>query len=231
MYDLFKRYGKTLKYIDWKNILKIIWGVISKRELIITGFKSGEVIEKIVNEACKKKNVENIRDIKKELLIPTIDTSSGKVFVFNSCNLDYETKIEKFIPRAAIGKVVRASCSFPVIFSPCQYEGTELLDGGIKENIPYNELKVIGCDKILSINFENVTQKKCCNNIIEIAERSFELINEELKRHETERIDFLHTIKLEEVSLLEIEKMDEIYKEGYKQTKEKMSLIKEYFQN
>lgn len=47
MYDLFKRYGKTLKYIDWKNILKIIWGVISKRELIITGFKSGEVIEKM----------------------------------------------------------------------------------------------------------------------------------------------------------------------------------------
>lgn len=231
MYDLFKKYGKNLKYIDWKNIFKIIWGVITKRKLIITGLKSGEVIEKIINQTCYKRNITNIKDIKKQLLISTVDAFSGKVFVFNSCNLDYETRDEKYISNAPIGKIVRASCSYPVVFSACEYEGTELLDGGIKENIPWSELKVIGCNKILSISFENINKKKCCNNIIETAERSFELMCEELNKHETNRIDFLHKIRLKNVSLLEIKKMDEIYKEGYKQTKEKINLIKEYLMN
>lgn len=228
MYDLFKKYGKNLKYIDWKNIFKIIWGLITKRQLIITGFKSGEIIEKIISNAVCQKDIFDINQIKTNLLIPTVDCYSGKVFVFNSCNLDYETKTEKYIPKGNIGKIIRASCSYPVIFSPCEYEGTELLDGGIKENIPWKELKKVSCDKILSIGFENINKKKCCNNIINTAERAFDLICDELNRYELEEIDFLHTIKLKNVSLLEIEKMDEIYKEGYKQTKEKIEEIREY---
>lgn len=228
IYILFKKYGKKLKYIDWKNVFKIIWGVIAKRQLIITGFKSGEIIEKTVNKVCDDKNISNISQIKMDLLIPAVDSFSGKIFVFNSCNLDYDTKNEKYISSGDIGKIVRSSCSYPVMFSPCNYEGTELLDGGIKENIPWNELKEINCEKIFSIGFENIYKKKCCENIIETAERSFELMCEELNRHELNRIDFLHKIKLKNVSLLEIEKMDKIYEEGYKQTKEKMKYIKEY---
>lgn len=230
MYDLFKKYGKSLKYIDWKNILKIIWGLITKRQLIITGFKTGEIIENIVGSACNNKNITHIEQIEKELLIPSVDSFSGKVFVFNSCDLDYETKNEKYIPEGNIGKIVRASCSYPVVFSPCGYEGTELLDGGIKENIPWEELKIIGCEKILSIGFENINKKKCCNNIIETAERSFELMCEELNRHELDEIDFFHKIRLENISLLDIEKMDEIYKEGYRQTKRNMKRIKTYLE-
>lgn len=55
MYDLFKKYGNNIKDIDWKNILKIIYGVLVKRKLIVTGLNSGEVIENIVNQACNKK--------------------------------------------------------------------------------------------------------------------------------------------------------------------------------
>lgn len=227
MYELFKIYGKNLKYVDWKNIFKIIWGLITKRQLIITGIKSGEVIEEIVNKTCHVKNIFDIRENRKPLLIPTVDCFSGKVFIFNSCGLDYETKTEKYISKGNIGKIVRASCSYPVVFSPCRYEGTELLDGGIKENIPWRELKKIGAKKVLSINFKNIQKNKCCKNIIETAERSFELMYDELSRYELENIDFLHTINLKNVSLLDIDKMDEIYKEGYKQTKEKMKLIKE----
>ena len=127
-----------------------------------------------------------------------------------------------------IGIAVRASCSYPVVFSPCKYQNKEFLDGGIKENLPWKELKNIGCSKILSINFENKNKKKCCNNVINIAERSFELMCDELNKYELDKIDFLHTIILNNVSLLDMEKMDGIYEEGYKQTKRKMQEIKRY---
>ena len=152
----------------------------------------------------------------------------GKVYIFNSCKINSENREEKYVSSMPIGIVVRASCSYPFVFSPCEYSGKEFLDGGIKENLPWKELKRIGCDKILSINFYNSHKKKCCDNVIEIAERSFELMCDELNKYELENIEFLHTIKLNNVSLLEMEKMDEVYEEGYKQTKNRMKQIKEY---
>lgn len=228
MYELFKKYAKDFTNIDWKNILKIVYGVVFKRKLTVNGLNSGETIEKTVNKACNLKNIYNISDIKKEILIPAIDSESGKVYVFNSCRLNHETNEEKFITEVQIGLAVRASCSYPVLFSPCKYKSRELLDGGIKENIPWKELKLIGCDKVLSIDFENLNKKRCCDNLIDIASRSLELQNEELRRHEINQIDFLHTIKISNVSLLEVEKMGEIYEQGYKQTKKNINQIKKF---
>lgn len=231
IYYLFKKYIKKIKYIDGSNMLKIIYGVIVKRKLIIDGLNSGKIIESIMNEVCNQKKIYNINDLSKELLIPAVDSSSGKVYIFNSCKLNKEDTEEKYIPNISIGKAVRASCSYPVVFSPCTYEDKKLLDGGLKENIPWRELKNIGCNKIISIGFKNKNRKKCCENVVNIAERSFELILEELHRHEINRIDFLHTIELKNVSLLQTEKMEEIYEEGYKQTKRKMKEIIEYIHN
>jgi len=94
MYKLFKKYAKSINYIDYKNILKIILGVIFKRKLIINGLNSGEKIEKYVNEETFDINISNL---KKELLIPAVDTKTGKVFIFNSCKIDIENVEEKYI--------------------------------------------------------------------------------------------------------------------------------------
>ena len=99
-----------------------------------------------------------------------------------------------------------------------------------KENVPWVELKAVNCDKILSIDFISDSTNKCCGGLIDIFGRSLELINEELTRHELNNIDFLHSIKLEKVSLLDITKIQELFEEGYKQTKEKMWKIKEYLE-
>ena len=204
--------------------------MISKRQLIIRGLKSGEVIEKIVNKVCNEKGYYNINDIEKELLIPAVDSKTGKLFIFNSCGIDKENEYEKYISSESIGNAVRASSSFPGMFVPCEYLDTELLDGGIKENVPWVELKAVNCDKILSIDFISDSTNKCCGGLIDIFGRSLELINEELTRHELNNIDFLHSIKLEKVSLLDITKIQELFEEGYKQTKEKMWKIKEYLE-
>lgn len=259
IYKFFEKYAKSITYVDLKNIFKIIVGLIFRQRLIIDGLNSGIKIEKLINTSCKCKKINNISDIKKELMIPAVDAKTGKVFIFNSCNLDYENNLEKYISKINIGRAVRASCTYPLIFSPCPYfdtntgkkykndcsnlrckiqrilnisdERSNLLDGGIKENIPYKELEKINCDKIISINFRTNKIAKCCNNAIDIGFRAFELINEELTRHELEDIDFLHTIHLEDVSLLDSSKMKSLYDEGYIQTKNNINKIKSYINN
>ncbi len=55
IYILFKKYCKKIKYIDFKHLTKIIWGLLITRKLTIDGLNSGEIIEQIVNEAARGK--------------------------------------------------------------------------------------------------------------------------------------------------------------------------------
>ena len=45
-------------------------------------------------------------------------------------------------------RAVRASCSYPGVFSPCPYQNTELIDGGIRENVPWRETKEVGAEAV-----------------------------------------------------------------------------------
>ena len=218
---LFKKYSKKIKYIDKKNIFKLIYGIIFKGKIIIDGLNSGEIIEKIVTEEANKINIKKIDDIKMPLLIPSIDISNGEIFCFCSKNIRnkfsdniiYDNNIE-------IGKAVRASCSYPAVFSPCKYKNIELIDGGIRENIPWKGLKEIGAEKVISVIFQNELEKNCCYNIIDVVNNSLDILSHELLNYEIKGADYL--IKTKNISLLDMKKIDELYEIGYKTAKEKI---------
>lgn len=229
IYLLFKKYSKKIKYIDGKNIFKLIYGIIIKRKIIINGLNSGEIIEEIINEAAKEKKVEKIGDIKIPTIIPSVDVHTGKIYFFVSQYRDNRNRFSDEIvynSNINIGKAVRASCSYPLIFSPCKFNGTELVDGGVRENIPWKGLKEIGADKVISVVFNKETDGKCCKNIIEVVANSLDILNHELYNYEITGADYLLKIKTKNVSLLDMEKIDELYKLGYEITKKNILNIK-----
>ena len=106
--------------MEWKNILKLIVGLIFKRQIVIDGLNSGKSIEKIVEKACLEKDIYNIKDVTKNLIISSVDLDDGTVYLFFSIpkketRQNYSNKI-KYIYDAPIAKAVRASCSFPRSF-------------------------------------------------------------------------------------------------------------------
>lgn len=227
IYSLFKKYGKKIKYVDIKNVFKGIYGLLIKRKIIIKGLNSGKIIEDIINEARRKKGIKNIKEIKMPLLIPTVNLKNGSVHIFSSREVRHKIHDDViYINDANIGKVVRASCSFPVVFEPCYYMNRYFIDGGIRENIPWKETKKMGAEKVISIIFENELKSNCCNNLIDIASRSLEIMEHELANYEVEGADYLLKIKGKNISLLDIEKMDLLYEQGYRQTKNKINEIK-----
>lgn len=228
IYKLFKKYCKQIKYVDGINIIKTIFGLIFERKIIIDGLTNGNKIKKIVDIACREKGIRNINQIQKNLIIPTVDLYDGKLYVFSSkSNRTVYSDNIKYIYECEIGKIVQASCSYPGIFSPCRYKNTKLIDGGIRENVPWKLTKLNGAKKVISIIFEkdiNIDRKKE-KNIVEVITNSIDILSYELSNYELAGADYLLKIKTKNIELLDINKIDYLYKLGYKIAKEKIKSL------
>ena len=100
--------------------MKLIVGLIFKKQIVIDGLNSGNSIEKIVEKACLEKDIYNIKDVPKNLIISSVNLDDGTVYLFSSMikketRQHYSNKV-KYIYDAPIAKAVRASCSFPRCF-------------------------------------------------------------------------------------------------------------------
>lgn len=227
MYKIFKKYCKKIKYVDITRIFKLIVGVICTGRIIIDGLNSGIQIEYLINKVCKDKEIFNISDIKMPLIIPSVDMHNGEVICFTSCqNRKNFSDDTIFINDINIGKAVRASCSYPGVFSPCKFQNTKLLDGGIRQNVPWKETKLLGADKVLSVVFENDLDETCCKNLIDVSVRAFGLLGRELSNYELEGADYVLKIRSEKVGLLDMKRIDELYEIGYRQMKMEIEKIK-----
>ena len=227
--EIFKKYGKNINYIDIKTLLKSSLGIIFKRQFIPEGLNSGIKIEQIINKACADKNILKISDIKIPIIIPSVNVYNGEIYLFTS----YETRqtvSSKYIPvsNIEIGKAVRASCSYPGIFAPVKYEDKFLIDGGIRENFPWKELRNIGAEKIICIKFENKLKKEKKNiNILDVVSGALELMSFELAKYESCGADYIVNIISEKVNLLDKSKIEFFYELGYLITKRDINKIKE----
>ena len=228
--EIFEKNAKKIKYIDFKNIIKIIGNIFKKHKFLIEGFNTGEIIEKIINKYCKRKGIVNIRDIKKDILIASVSINSGKVYFFESLKKEnrYSDEIVH-IKDIDIGKAVRASCSYPGVFCPCIIKDDLVIDGGVRENIPWKEVKKLGIDKVLCISFEEEKKYKKDKNIIDVISGAINLMGRELSNYELYGADYLLKIKTKEISLLDASEIDYLYNQGYYQMKkylEKINLTK-----
>ena len=95
----------------------------------------------------------------------------------------------------------------------------ELIDGGIRENVPWKELKMLGADNILNVVFEGEKDDSCCDNFIEVAGKSIDLLCRESSVYELQGADMIMKIKTKKVGLLDIKQLDYLYEQGYSQAK------------
>lgn len=221
MYKILNKYVRKIRYIDIKNIIKIIIGLIFRGEIIVDGLNSGNFLTKAMKEVCKTNNIHNLNEIKMHIAIPSVDLQTGEVIIFSSKEIRKKISDDiTYITDAPIDIAVRSSCSFPGVFSPCTYNKKQLVDGGVRENVAWRELKDMGADKVLGINFATeIEDCQFCKNMIEIAVKAINLMEHELSNYELDGIDELITITTKKVGLLDKSQIEYLYKKGYETTK------------
>ena len=216
MLEIFRTYSKKISYVSISNIIKLIYGIFVEKRIIIKSLNNGKNLKKFIKEVCKNKNVSNINEIKRPLLIPSVDLNSGSVCIFSSKDYraSYSNKI-LYEPNINLYDAIYASCTYPGVFEPIQHKDMYLLDGGMRENIPWKETKKMGADKVLSVIFKTNIKEREERNIFNIISGSIGLLSHELANYEIEGTDFLIEIPTKEVSLLNSKEVDNLYNIGY----------------
>ena len=226
IYILFKKYAKDL--VNQNTISKVtnIGSFMANKKASFQGFYSGEEIEECFNNIAARKGIKTISDIKMPIVIPTVDVQNSKKYVITNNIPEKTCSNTEYINNIGIGKAIRASCSFPVFFSPCEYNEHKFLDGGILDNFPTIEVRHQGADKMLTVNFKTDDIEES-SNIMDIVMRTIDIMGNKISEENISNSDMVLTIQTDKTGLLETEKLDACYKYGYRQTINQIDKIKD----
>lgn len=219
MYKLFNYFSDSVLAISPRHIFT---GIKEVRGIKLGGVTSSYNIEQAINETAKLKRIKNISDIQMPISIPATDLISGKEIIFTNRN---SLKHEQYIQDIEIGKAVRASSTFPGMYSPFDYKGYQFVDGGIFDNLPTEETRKLGVDKVISVKFKLDNRRKQ-NTIYNIAMKSLDLMTEKLIEDSVKKSDYVIDIDVRDVKPFNVSKIEFCYQEGYMQTLDEIIKIK-----
>lgn len=207
-------YYKTLTTIEKRPIVSAAGNYLIHKEVKIGGLIRGEKIENLVKMVAESKGIKNISDIQMPLAIPTVDTISTKECISISKRYDLKSEDIDYIYDIPIEKAVRASMSFPGIFTTCDFGKYNFIDGGTKDNLPIQILKDMGADKTLGISF-NIDRYTPTDNILSILLRTVDIFSLKDVRAAQKIADLAIEIDTQGTSLLEITNLEQCYQIGY----------------
>ena len=225
IFILFKRYAREIAKMNAEPILSGIKNCITRNKTNFSGFRSGEKIEKIYNEFASRKAIYNISQIKMPLVIPTVDITESKEYVFTNYIPKNVEDQKQYITDFSIGKAIRASSSFPGFFSPCEYKNHMFMDGGTLDNIPVNEVKKQGADKVLAVKFDADIVNES-SNMMDIIMKTIDIMGSKISEESLEMSDYILNVYTDKVGLLDVKKLDKCYKYGYECVMENIDKIR-----
>ena len=159
--------------------------------------------------------VKKIEELKMPYYAVAVDLKTGKEIHFNTGNL---------------ASVITGSCAIPGVFLPVKYKNMTLIDGGVKNNIPADVLKINGCDFVVTIDCNcsrggGTTSEKLFTQF----STSVGIMMVNNSKQGTELSDLIICPDLKKYKSLSLEGKDEMIKEGYRATVEMMPEIVKLF--
>lgn len=225
-----EKYSEVTKMRIGKVVFSTIESMLNGK-FQINCLIDGEGLENLIKDVLEKQEYKykKISDIDKNLAIISCDTITTKEIVFLSKEYNLEdTNRITYLKDVPIEKAIRASMSFPGIFTPCKYNEFDLIDGGTVNNLPSKILKQMGADKVLGVSFK-LNQYEPKDSIMDVALRAadiFSILNMSVANEYT---DISLELEIPETGLLNIENVKKVYELGYNQTiKLKDELTKVY---
>lgn len=217
MAEVAKKHWKTLAEIDNGLIFKALAQFILNKKVRKDGIKSGELISDVIKEIMAEKGISGFKDLPINLSICTVDTLTTDECIFTTEDEGLENEHIHYISDAPLEIAVRASMSFPAIYTTCTYDKYNFIDGGSKDNLPVKILRDMGVGKVLAIGFDIMSYDPDAglDGLIKVIWRALDVYSIDGTRKSMKMADLAVEIKNENTQLFSIEDVDETIKEGY----------------
>lgn len=225
IYIIFKRYAKEIATINSGPIISGIASYMRNKSIRIKGLRSNQRLEEVYDKLAEEKGIRNLSELKMPIVIPTVDLISEKEYIFTN-NLPEKAEKDRYITDISIGKAVRASSSFSAVFCPFEYDKYAFMDGGILDNVPVEEVRKQGADKVIAINFESDKIDKN-SNIMDIVMKTVDIMGNKVFESNLKQSDYTLIVSTDGTGLLDLEKMDMCFEYGYKTATQNIEKIKE----
>ena len=209
IYGLFKKYASTIVKLNSNIIRKEIKNFIINHRIKSQGINNGEFIEEIFNKKAKEKGM--------PLAIPAVDITKSKECIFTSSQINEEN----YVSNIEVGKAVRASSSFPIIYEPMKYGEKLLLDGGVLDNVPVKAVKKLGAEKVISVNFDS-DKIDLESNAIDIIMKVSDIMGRQISEEDLKLSDYIITVPTDGTGILDVSKIDYCYESGYEIAREQI---------
>ncbi len=119
--------------------------------------------QKLEHYPRKFLGVSNFEDLKLPLAIAATDLGTGEPVFFT---------------RGPLGPALRASCAYPGMFVPVEFEGRTLVDGFLAAPVPVDAVRNMGADIVIAVFLEAANNRKP-ESIVDVIGLSFAI----LQRH------------------------------------------------
>ncbi len=217
MKEVAKKHWKTLAEIDNGLIFRSLAQLILNKKIQKDGIKSGELISGVIREIMDEKGIKGFEDLPINLSIATVDTLTTDECIFTTKDEHLENDHIHYITGAPLETAVRASMSFPAIYTTCSYKNYNFIDGGSKDNLPVKVLKDMGVGKVLAIGFNimNYDPDAGLGGLIKVIWRALDVYSIDGTRESMKMADYAVEINNENTQLFSMDSVDETIQEGY----------------
>ncbi len=129
---------------------------------------------------------------------------------------DVETGERVVLDKGSLAEAIRASMSFPGVFSPWEKDGRFLVDGGVVDNLPVQLAREYGADIVIAVNLNSKDDlfDEVDRSLINPAVRSLLFIMKQNGNFQAPLADFLINIDVGTMQITDFDKAEKLLEYG-----------------
>lgn len=175
------------------------------------------VVEHVLAEILEELGHPTFQSLNIPLVAVAVDVNTSELVYFTSdASLFPPSEHYVVYDDAPLEVAIRASCSFPIVFSATEYDGRELIDGGTILNVPVPPLRTMGADHVLASVMVSSERPRELGSLVQRALRSIDIMTSTLTHYALQSADEVFRTDVSGIGIFTLGEGMEAYLRGYR---------------
>ena len=149
------------------------------------------------------------------LPVATVEDFNRLPIPYAAVAADIATGERVVLDRGDIVQAMRASMAIPVVFSPIEFDGRLLVDGGLVDNLPVSLARAMGADVIIAVDVTPPLKDRAeLRDLFGISEQLVILLGQQDVRRQLSLADVGLDLKMDDVGIFDFRAADSIMARG-----------------